>query len=92
MLVFPTWFSSSPLNGTVTTQPFGAVAFAGHTIIGGWCECGGEACSCDPGEHGNMSVAVTDETEQSAPAGTGDPGPALLMFALAFFLWIRLRA
>ena len=90
MLVFPTWFSSSPTNRTATTQPFGAVAFAGHTHAGGWCGCGSEGCICDRGE--NMNAPVNGETEHFAPAGTGDPGPALLMLALAFFLWTRLRA
>ena len=39
-----------------------------------------------------MKAPVKDGTKQSFPAGTGDTSSALLVLALAFFLWIRLRA
>lgn len=35
--------------------------FAGHMVIGGWCDCGAPGCICDPGETpmGNLSSVPT---------------------------------
>ena len=30
---------------------------AGHTVAGGWCDCGAPGCICDPGENGGGNRA-----------------------------------
>jgi len=84
--------------------PFGTVALAGHTMAGGWCQCGSPGgCICDPGEDpgGNSATPVTDNNESSdqglspirAHSRSGfDFGTGTLLLALALFLWARLRA
>jgi hypothetical protein len=57
--------------------------------MGGWCDCGTPGCICDSGEIGNLNARPTDQQKDPAPI---DPGAGVLTLALAFFLWVRLRA
>lgn len=80
------------------SAPFATVANAGHTVSGGWCECGTPGCIPDQGEIcGNNNARAADEkkdsvTTRSHAGSVADPGSGVLMLALAFFLWTRLRA
>ena len=89
ILALPLLFSASQSDKPTAPIPYATVALAGHSIPGGWCECGTPACICDPGEIGNLNVRPPDQQKESAPS---DPGAGVLMLALAFFLWARLRA
>ena len=73
-------------------------AFAGHTLPGEWCQCGGgfAACICDPGEQGgNQSTRAVpddskaDQSKQDAPIGLGSE--TLLVLATLFLL-LRYKA
>lgn len=90
------WFSPSKGDKLTNSTPFAMVALAGHTVAGDWCGCGTEECVCAPGEQGgNLNAPTSDRETQSAQASAGssvDPGAGLLMLALAFFLWTKLRA
>ncbi|MFY9611067.1 MAG: hypothetical protein WAU45_20950 [Blastocatellia bacterium] len=82
----------------MSSAPFATVVHAGHTVTGGWCECGTPGCIPNAGELcGNNNARAADEqkdatTTDSAAGFDVDPGAGLLMLALAFFLWTRLRA
>ncbi|MFY9607054.1 MAG: hypothetical protein WAU45_00395 [Blastocatellia bacterium] len=96
ILTVPNWFSSQPRD--ITVEPFGAVALAGHALTGDWCECGTPGCIRDAGEIcGNSNQQPSDDQEHStltdsAAGSPVDPGAGILMLAMAFFLWTRLRA
>ena len=89
ILALPLLFSASQSGNPPIPTAFSTVALAGHTNVGGWCECGTPGCICDPGEIGNLNVRPPDQQKESAPS---DPGAGVLMLALAFFLWTRMRA
>ena len=103
ILAVPALFSSFQNDKLLSTAPFATVALAGHTMAGGWCDCGAPGCICDPGENhgGNSATPVTDNNESSdqglspirAHSRPGfDFGTGTLILALAFFVWARLRA
>lgn len=98
ILVFPMLVSLSHTDHAMVAVPSGSVAFAGHTTMGGWCGCGTPECECDPGEHGgNLNAPTPDRMDYSAPVrssagSSADHGAGMLMLALVFFLWTRLRA
>lgn len=82
------------VNNTQTNPTGAGVAYAGHTLIGGYCECGCGACICDPGDipgaecANNRSAPVSDK----APAKGDRPldlGSAGLMLGLFFMLLLR---
>src|SRR5438309_6892906 len=94
--------ASQTQNGSTNSVPFATVALAGHTVSGGWCECGTPGCICDPGELGQSNKPVPNQIEkpshQTASPTRGhsrsgfDFGSAALILALSLFLWTRLRA
>ena len=102
MLAIPMWFSNSRSDKSTNQTPFSTVALAGHTLYGGWCECGSPGCICDPGEEqtGHSAHPATDQTRRPVDhgrsphrAGSGfDYGTGVLMLALALLVWGRLRA
>jgi hypothetical protein len=103
ILAVPALFSPSQNGKLIGPTPFPLVAIAGHTTVGGWCQCGTPGCACDPGEDpgGNSARPVTDNNESSdqglSPIRTHsrsgfDFGPGTLRWALALFVWARLRA
>ena len=104
ILAVPLLFASSENAKLTSPTPFAPVALAGHTIYGGWCECGPPGCACDPGELpiGQSASLVSDRngrslnqgaTSASAGQTSGlDLGSSALMLALAFFVWTRFRA
>jgi hypothetical protein len=95
---------STPRGTNLTgTTPFASVAIAGHTMVGGWCQCGDPGCICDPGENpgGNGATPATDDiksvdqalTPIRVPSHSGsDFGTGTLLLALTLLLWTRLRA
>jgi hypothetical protein len=103
ILAIPLLFSPSQrvkLTSSIRSVGIG-VAFAGHTTAGGWCDCGAPECICDPGEvpggggYANVSSENGGSSDQSlTPIAKGshfDFGTGTLIFALALFLWARLR-
>jgi hypothetical protein len=64
--------------------------FGGHTMPGGWCECGSfAACICDPDELPGGNRAVQDESSQDKPSDLGSE--TLLVLAL-LLLMLRYKA
>ena len=105
ILALPLLFSPSQNQKLTNPTAFSTVALAGHTNVGGWCECGAEGCLCDPGEIpvGGLSASpVSDRNGRSLNQGASpasadrsqgfDFGSSALMLALAFLVWARLRA
>jgi hypothetical protein len=103
MLVLPIWLSPSKGARVATSTPFATAAFAGHTLYGGWCECGAPGCICDPGEEqgGQSARPEADKTKtpksHAAPIATGPRvefafGTGALMLVFALLVWSRLRA
>lgn len=102
MCVFalPLWTSPSNSDRLTKSSPFATVAFAGHTLLGGWCECGTTGCLCDPGEQqtGQSAHHVTDKTAERKPkikpgrVSELDFGTGALMIALAMLVWTRMRS
>lgn len=70
-------------------------AFGGHTMPGGWCECGSfAACICDPGEMPMGSRVsepdgVPDKSKQSTPV---EFGSEMLLVLAALLLVLRYKA
>jgi len=100
MLALPVWFSASPGDSDTCSTPFAPVAYAGHVLTGGWCECGAPGCICDPGEEQTGHGApVTDQTKRPVDQGVSpirersgfDFGTGALILALALIVWSRLR-
>ena len=102
MLAIPMWFSNSRSDKLTTQTPFSTVALAGHTLYGGWCECGSPGCLCDPGEEqtGHSARPPADKTRRPLDQHTSpqrestgfDYGTSALLLALALLVWSRLRA
>lgn len=98
MLILPVLFTSAGSRQGTATVPFATIAIAGHSLAGGWCDCGPIGCICDPGENpgGNSAVPVSDgsssERKPKNPAPEFDFGTGALLIGLAVFLWSRLRA
>ena len=98
----PIAFSLSSGDNLTNSVPFAAVALAGHTTAGSWCECGAPGCICDPGEEqtGHSARPVSDQIRRPVDQGASpirsrsgfDFGTGVLMVALALFVWTRLRA
>src|ERR1051325_9362896 len=96
MLVLPVFFS--PSLGENQQAPFSMVAFAGHvTGSGEYCSlCGCGSCRCDPGEQpsGNCTNSATPggiEKAKMQADSTPDLSAAAMIFALALFVWFKLR-
>jgi hypothetical protein len=61
--------------------------FAGHTVAGGWCECGAPACICDPGENpGGNRASVPKESKPN------DLGTEALLILAVLLLALRYKA
>lgn len=82
--------------------PFSTVAWAGHTLIGGYsCTCGCPECECDAGETPancqQANAPVSPKLDSSDEVGLVNEAPDLdlttgaMILALAFFVWARLR-
>lgn len=101
ILILPFAFSTSNRCNLPNAIPFSSVAFAGHTISGEWCPCGGNGCVCDPGElaGGNRPASVNNNESsdrgpspiRANPRSRPDFGIGALIFALVLLLWARLR-
>lgn len=77
---------------------FNSVAVAGKTMPGGrWCECGTQACICDPGEQPCTTcpnqglTAQQDTAQESDPANSINLGAAFSLAVGAAVLVLRLR-
>ena len=86
ILTVPLWFSASPGDKLTNSAPFSTVAYAGHTVGGGWCADGSPGCIND------LSQDPAGKRATALPDQQNDPGSGMLVLALAFLLWIRLRA
>jgi hypothetical protein len=94
ILTFPMWFSPDRVENSTNATPFAVVALAGHTPVGLQCDCGTTGCICEPGEvPRNVTGSQGDDelSDQDDDSGL-DFGSGALLLALAFMLWIRLRA
>ena len=104
ILTLPLCFSTSRSITQTSLGSFGTTAYAGHTLTGEWCGCGGNNCICDPGEMPGIINAPKSynkiekpELEGASPVRSHslsglDFGAGVMMLALAFFVWARLRA
>jgi len=102
ILALPVWFSPSTGEELTTSAPFTTVAYAGHTLLGEWCQCGGPGCICDAGELGGSSRPLPNKPEKSFDQSASpirshsrsgfDFGTGALVLALALMMWSRLRA
>lgn len=99
ILILPIWFSATSGDKLPNSAPFATVALAGHTLTGDWCACGTPECVCDLRDRSGNNAGHRDENEisldeaASVSADSGiDFGSGVLMFALALFVWVRLRA
>ena len=101
LLALPMWFSPSKGDKLTNSAPFATVALAGHTVLGGWCECGAPGCICDPGEemggHSARPVSDASSAQRNHRAKPGrvselDFGSGAILIALALFVWSRMRA
>lgn len=98
LLALPIWFSALKGDNTSTT-PFATIAFAGHTSMGNFCDCGAPGCICDPGEEQtahskNPAKDPSPERDQRPkPDATSDLnfGSAAFLLGLALFMWSRFR-
>jgi len=83
--------------GASSNAPFASTAFAGHTLSGGWCECGCPGCLCDPGEVVEMCLPEAKDAVKIAIDPAGAPAPSSEVPAAAFFIgtglliWRRIR-
>lgn len=95
--------ASTTQDSSTNSIPFAPVVYAGHTLNGGWCDCGAPGCICDPGEvRGQSNKPVSDQTTKPSDQGASpirsharsdfDFGTGALMLALVLFVWTRLRA
>ena len=97
ILAVPALFSPSQNDKLLGAAPFATVALAGHTMAGGWCECGSSGCLCDPGELGGSSRPAPAKASSNgkgvnkSSAPDVDVASGLLALALAFLLWLRMR-
>ena len=103
MLVLPIGFSASHSSKLTNSTPFAMVALAGHSAGGSWCQCGSSGCICDPGEGignsaTNPSERADGSSDQDATPSADVPGGlelgtgALMILALLFTAWIKVRA
>lgn len=97
ILITIVFLAALPLFASTHGQS-GSVAFAGHTLSGGWCQCGCPGCICDPGEEVEMCIpgvkeahdAITQPTPHSRSDNSSGTTAAMLVGA-AGLLWRRFR-
>ena len=85
--------------GASSNAPFASTAFAGHTTLGGWCQCGCPGCICDPDEQIDMCIPGAKDAEGIALNPTGTPArssqsdvPAAAFFVgTGLLIWKRIR-
>jgi hypothetical protein len=67
-----------------SNAPFASIALAGHTLSGGFCQCGCPGCFCDPDEI--LDICLPEAAQQISvnTSPTRSSGPDLP--AAAFFL------
>ena len=73
---------------------FSLPVFAGHTVSGGYCECGAPGCICDPGEeiHSSGNANVPDDESSQDAAVDFDLGSETLLVFAALLLVLRYKA
>jgi len=59
--------------GASCNAPFASTALAGHTLAGGFCQCGCPGCFCDPGE--NLDMCIPERLAQQLSGNTSAPTP-----------------
>lgn len=88
--------TASLQGGAGSHTPFAPVALAGHTLTGGFCQCGCPGCMCDPGEEIDMCLPDNKDVQQLASANaTRSSGPdvpaAALFLGTGLLILQRLR-
>ena len=95
ILALPLLFS--PSQSLTSPTAFSTVALAGHTNIGGWCDCGAPGCICDPGELGLRSKPAPAKASSDGKgvnqgsAPDVDVASGLLTLALGLLFLLRMR-
>ena len=96
ILVVPI-IAASLQPGARSNAPFASTALAGHTLAGGYCDCGYPGCICDPGEETYSSLPENKDGQQLAVSGndtTRSSGPdvsaAALFLGTALLILTRL--
>ena len=85
--------------GSSSNAPFASTAFAGHTTLGGWCQCGCPGCICDPGEETWLCMSEAKDAEVVTVNPTGAPvrssqsdvPAAALFIGTGLLIWKRIR-
>ena len=93
IFVLPLAFPPTPSEKPSQAPAFSIVAFAGHTTVGGKCDCSEAGCICGPGEQFANSAVVSsssDGVNQGAAPGL-DPASGILTLVLVALLWFRMR-
>ena len=86
VLVFPVVTALLQPNSR-SNAPFASVAFAGHTVSGGYCQCRFPGCICDPDESIESCLPEHNDVQQlagdaNAPVRSSDadfPSAALFL-------------
>jgi hypothetical protein len=80
--------AASPVkNSSVNSVPFPSTAFAGHSVVGSWCECGSSVdCFCDPGETPNGQSVSRNTQNQEQPPADETPEAGMEFGAVALML------
>jgi hypothetical protein len=89
MLLLPAAFSGARSSGGA----YATTAFAGRTLYGGWCECGTQDCTCDPGKVPSARSVVTHKTAPASQDKSSRPGMAsvAMQLAIALSMWLGMR-
>lgn len=81
-----------------SNAPFASTAFAGHTVSGGWCQCGCPGCMCEPGEDFELCIPERTGAAEAALSAAGQPAsshsdvPAAAFFVgTGLLIWKRIR-
>lgn len=99
MLALPI-ISATLQSGTNSNLPFASTALAGHTLSGGWCECGCPGCICDPGEQIEMCLPGAKDIQGKpvnapdapAPSSQSEVPAAALFIGTGLLIWKRIRS
>jgi hypothetical protein len=81
--------------GASSNAPFASTAFAGHTVTGGFCQCGCPGCICDPGEEIDMCFPGAKDginaTDAPARSSQSDVPAAAFFVGTGLLIWKRIR-
>jgi len=73
VLAFPI-FTALLQPDSKSNAPFASIAIAGHTVSGGYCQCGCPGCLCDPDEGMEMCIPENKNAQQLAASANSPMG------------------